>query len=274
MNQVKCVTSESVEMFLAEHDNLLVVDLRDLFSYHCGHLSNAVNVGKGDLRMLLSNANQRLSILFYCHDGSHSLSVAELFIESGFTACYYLSGGYESWCRQKASTSETATELPTALVHWLESQGFDRGNLNAYNDLDLTPLMAAAKQGKTDYVLELLERGVNVDLRNGDGNSALWFACLSGNSFTLTALVEAGADLDIQNVNGATPLILSASAERLSMVRILVLAGANVNLKTRDDFSALDVASTASILKFLSRAVQGSLTKADHLWSANLSKAA
>ena len=98
---------------------------------------------------------------------------------------------------------------------------------------------------------ELLDTGASLDLKNADGNTAIWLACFGGSVEVLNLLIAAGADIDKQNDNGASALIYAAWASRTAMVTALIDAGASTFFKTLDDFSALDVAANREILMFL-----------------------
>jgi ankyrin repeat protein len=57
-----------------------------------------------------------------------------------------------------------------------------------------TPLMRAAKEGRSDAVKVLLERGAVVNARAMDGSTALTAAARTGNADMVKLLLEKGAD--------------------------------------------------------------------------------
>ena len=86
---------------------------------------------------------------------------------------------------------------------------------------------------------------------NEDGNNALWFAAVSENIEIINHLIKSGIDIDNANVNGATTLIYASSSGKFPVVTTLVEAGADVLHQTPDDFNALDLASSLSIMNYL-----------------------
>ena len=137
---------------------------------------------------------------------------------------------------------------------WLQNHYFSVAQPVLKNTAGIYPLILANQQGRSDMVHFLIEQGADLDVIDGYGNNALWAACYAQNSGCIQALIDAGIDMDHQNLaSGATALIFAASSGREAVVEQLLAAGADPDLKTHDDFSALDLASTRKILKFLSK---------------------
>ena len=228
----------------------LLIDVRDSLSYRCGRLPKAINVSLDRLSLLLNNVNKKLPVILYCEYGDLSEDSCSLFSDFGFEQCYYLFGGYSEWVE-----SQNINAHPNkGLCNWLAENGYSCDDIERRGFNNETALIFAARQGKTEYLVDLVDRGADLDALNNDGNSALWLACYANNKHSLAELIRAGADLNTQNQNGATTLIYAASAKREEMVNMLLKAGADHNLVTLDDFSALDVASTPTILKLLRNA--------------------
>jgi len=115
-------------------------------------------------------------------------------------------------------------------------------------------LILASQQGRSDVLNFLIEQNAALDVIDEYGNNALWAACYAETSGCIEVLIDAGVDINYQNsASGATALIFAASSGREAVVEQLLAAGADPDLKTHDDFSALDLASTRKILKFLSK---------------------
>ena len=237
---------------LVAREKCLLVDLRDSLSYRCSHLPAALNVRPNRLNLLRQNINKDLTIIFYCDFGEESQAVAELFGEFGFRHCLSLEGGFEEWMLQRTRQAKMTDDL----CEWLAANDYSCRDLEKRGFNGETALLFAARSGRTDYLVELLDRGANVDTRNNDGNTAVWLACYSNDIHSLRELIQCGADLNVQNDNGATALIYAASAGREVMVKTLVEAGADPFRKTLDDFTALDVAATLPILRYLKRAMK------------------
>eukprot|EP00658_Telonema_sp_P-2_P018266 TRINITY_DN17169_c0_g1_i3.p1 TRINITY_DN17169_c0_g1~~TRINITY_DN17169_c0_g1_i3.p1 ORF type:complete len:434 (+),score=103.38 TRINITY_DN17169_c0_g1_i3:184-1485(+) len=78
-------------------------------------------------------------------------------------------------------------------------------NLNIMSGAGATPLTTAARHGRTDAAIRLIQAGASVDLVNKErGLSPLIFAACNGDLKLATALVEAGADIGLRCKNGKT----------------------------------------------------------------------
>ena len=254
MNEKSQITCSELEA-LAINRKVLVIDLRDPLEFACGHLPEAINVMPEQLKMFLDNASKELCIVLCNSTGVACPETVALFREFGFGDCYYLEGGYENWAAQ----STRQYRMSEGLCTWLDQHGYDCNDLDKRSFNGETALMFAARQGQLEYVVDIIDRGADIEALNDDGNSAVWLACFANNIHILQELIRSGAYLDQQNANGATPLIYSASAGRLEMVNMLIEAGANVFLQTLDGFSAIDVASTLPILKRLRQQMNDTL---------------
>jgi ankyrin repeat protein len=147
----------------------------------------------------------------------------------------------------------------TTLQHWLLEHKFSPNDINAVGESGLTPLMRAARQGNPDRTNTLLRQGARLDIRNGDGNNALWFACVGEHLEMIDLLVKAGIDIDNQNDNGATCLMYASSTGKEAVLQALLASGADTTRKSLDDFTALDVAATIGCLQLLRHRHAGSV---------------
>ena len=103
---------------------------------------------------------------------------------------------------------------------------------------------------------QLLALKVPLDAVNGDGNNALWLACVHGEPEAIRTLAAHGVPLDHTNFTGATALMYAASSGKAGMVATLLSLGANPQLVTQDDFSALDMAASLDCLQLLRAATR------------------
>src|SRR5215210_7122450 len=67
-----------------------------------------------------------------------------------------------------------------------------------------TPLMLAAFRGNTVAVINLLERGADVNARDRDGDTALMFAAYKGHALVVALLLQYGANVYARARNGWT----------------------------------------------------------------------
>jgi uncharacterized protein len=142
------------------------------------------------------------------------------------------------------------------LRQFLQAHGFNPAQLDRPAEHGLTPLMRAALLGELALVDELLRAGAGIDLRNHDGNNALWLACVSGRPEVVRRLAAAGIDLDNQNAVNATALMYAASSGKAEMVELLLELGADAKLTNLDGANAGDMASTVACLRLLRHTVR------------------
>jgi uncharacterized protein len=114
--------------------------------------------------------------------------------------------------------------------------------------------MKACREANIFIVNELISLNVDLNVKNVDGNSALWNACFGNSYECFEALVKAGIDIDSQNVNNVTSLMYCASAGKDDFVELLLNHNAETNLVSLDGFNALDLAVTPKIVKLLKNA--------------------
>lgn len=105
-----------------------------------------------------------------------------------------------------------------------------------------TPLFCAAKQGKTDIVKYLLDRGADPRIENHYGVNALWIPTQKGLIEVVELLLHAGAEVDAApygsiaddlNITGWTPLYVAVKSQQIDIVNLLLQYGANPNTMTR-----------------------------------------
>jgi len=85
----------------------------------------------------------------------------------------------------------------------------------------------------------LKEQGVNIDVVDSSGRTALMMAVSLNRIEIVKMLIAGGVNLDIQDNDGVTALMYAAFWDRKEIVKILVDAGANTELKDSSDNTAL-----------------------------------
>ncbi len=236
-----------------------VFDTRDAASYAQGHVPGAEPLAEREIGDWLRRLPRSQPLLIYCYHGNASQVFAKTFADFGFAEVYSIDGGFHAlthaWQRaRQAAHDDQATAKPPlseALQGFLSEQGFAGVGLDATIDNQTTALMKAAQLARLDVIDELVRLDASVDLRNADGNTALWFACFSNKAAIVKRLIGAGAVLDNQNDNGATCLMYAASSGKAAILKLLLDAGADAQLRNLDDFRAIDLASTIECLQLL-----------------------
>jgi hypothetical protein len=105
------------------------------------------------------------------------------------------------------------------------------GNLNS-------DLLTAAKQGDTNQVKDLLDRGADVNAKHKGGQTALMYAVIKGHTDTIKILLDKGADVNAKDMYGDTALMEATFKGHTDTIKILLDRGADVNAKDEDGYTA------------------------------------
>ena len=84
---------------LINHDNALVLDVREVNEYQSGHILNARHIPQSALAKRLDELEKERNrpIILVCRSGSRSGHVAGMLKKHGFEKVYNLSGGIMAW---------------------------------------------------------------------------------------------------------------------------------------------------------------------------------
>ena len=99
-------------------------------------------------------------------------------------------------------------------------------------------LISAVRTGNTESVVELLDRGVPVDIKDDKGLSLMHLAAQGGHVTTMRLLIRRGCNVDSVYDRGVTPLHLAAAMGQTKSVRELIRKGASKSVVARS-FGAL-----------------------------------
>ena len=96
------------------------------------------------------------------------------------------------------------------------------------------------KNDKTKEIKDLIESGVDVNMSNKNGNTALMYAAAFNKDILIKILIKAGAKLDTQNNYDKTALIYASKSYNseyihIEIIKLLIDAGADWNIKDEDD---------------------------------------
>ena len=178
-------------------------------------------------------------------------------------------GSFEDFFKATAIDNESA-------VVALALRGFD---LNTRNEKGEPALIVALREDSlkvADFLLT--QRSVKVELRNGQGESALMMAAIKGHVRQARRLIERGAEvnktgwtplhyaasraepdsvgmarlllehhayIDAESPNRSTPLMLAAMYGHADVVRLLLEEGADPSLRNEQGLTAVDFARRA-----------------------------
>ncbi|XP_059169888.1 serine/threonine-protein phosphatase 6 regulatory ankyrin repeat subunit A-like [Physella acuta] len=100
--------------------------------------------------------------------------------------------------------------------------------------------MKAVETNKINIVKFLLEKRVNINQEDFEGNTALHFA-YGGKSDIVKLLVEAGAKLYVKNKEGSMPLHVAADKSDTEMIELLINAKVDIHCLGRYAKTALEI---------------------------------
>ena len=121
--------------------------------------------------------------------------------------------------------------------------------INAGNYTEgLTPLHLAARYGTPDMVRALLNAGANINAKNNNGSTPLFYATLNENHNMVQVLLSANTKKIYQpNKDGDTALHWAARYGKPEMIKALIQAlpgaGANINTKNSKHETPLHLAA-------------------------------
>jgi len=98
-----------------------------------------------------------------------------------------------------------------------------------------------SKERMVDTVNFLLDLGVDVNAKDGQGQTALHHAVRWGDTAVAQTLLNHGADVNARDSDGRTPLLVTdeLSVDKYDMMAALLAKGADVNAKGNDGTTAL-----------------------------------
>ncbi len=261
LGRYRCISpDQAADLVLRQRQGglgaLALLDSRDRATFERGHVEGALHLTEAGFGDVMQQVSRATPVLIYCYHGNASKTWAGMFADFRYAEVYSVNGGHDALAAALAMRESADGHRPPCggspeLQAFVAQHGFDPANLDLPREHGLTPLMRAALSGLPGLVDELLALGVAVNLRNGDGNNALWLACVSGQEGIVRALVAAGIDVDNRNDTGATALMYTASSGKHDMLALLLECGADPSVRTDDDYLAVDLASTVECLRLL-----------------------
>jgi len=106
----------------------------------------------------------------------------------------------------------------------------------------------ASFSNNTQQVSEAIKKGMPVDQKDENGNTALMLASFDGHIETMQVLIAAGADINLHDSKGRTALMFAASGPYPAAVRLLLEKGAEINaVDDVDHFNALMFAAAEGL---------------------------
>lgn len=132
---------------------------------------------------------------------------------------------------------EAMTRRDSAAVIQLLNRGMDVNTVNRTGD---TLLIQAVRSDMPELVDALLQRRARLNFRNRNGETALSIAAFIGNMAYVQRIVESGAEVDFY---GWPPITYAAFNGHAEIVEYLIKKGADINTKTENGSTALYLAA-------------------------------
>lgn len=151
---------------------------------------------------------------------------------------------------------DAAADGNSNLIKKLLEKGVDVNSKNGHNE---TALMRAAWNNRYEATPLLLDAGADVNAQNNDGHTALLYAVEKGNGHVAHALVMAGADINVRDNeyrNGDTILMMAIRKEHLDCAKLLIAAGADVNAKNERGETAFTIADECDLREIKQKLVE------------------
>ena len=131
----------------------------------------------------------------------------------------------------------------------------DRGiNVNARNLNDESALMAACSLGHIDIVKLLLAAGADMFKRDATGNTALCFAAIFGQEECVRTLIDLKCDINGADKFGNTPLHHALKCGKEKVAMLLLKNGASKTVKDKYGQTVIDIAKSKNMNAFLAAA--------------------
>ena len=119
-----------------------------------------------------------------------------------------------------------------------------------------TALMMASFYGNLRIAEKLIESRTDVNQKDDSGWSALMFASTKGYLGIVELLIEEGADVNQKDKEGNTVLMLTSQFSQVKIVKRLIEEGADVNLKNDDGKTAMSLAKDEETRRVILEAVK------------------
>ncbi|KAK9272206.1 hypothetical protein L1049_002577 [Liquidambar formosana] len=160
---------------------------------------------------------------------------------------------FESDWEEERNTSPVATnkyeeDLVKEVEQLLEPEERVILQQNAVPDLSKistakwSPLQTLALSGQIHFMDKLLENGLNIDMVDQDGLTALHKAVIGKKEAVISHLLRRGASPHVRDQDGATPLHYAVQVGAMQTVKLLIKYKVDVNAADNEGWTPLHIA--------------------------------
>ncbi|HCO95308.1 MAG TPA: hypothetical protein DIU00_15395 [Phycisphaerales bacterium] len=101
---------------------------------------------------------------------------------------------------------------------------------------EVASIHEAARLGDLDRVAAFLDQGIDIDVKDKQGSTALFYAFRGKHKDIVELLVAKGADINARDKWGYTPLCYAIWNDDKDLTGFLISKGADVNLTAEEDY--------------------------------------
>ncbi|KAF5296332.1 hypothetical protein FQA39_LY12549 [Lamprigera yunnana] len=128
-------------------------------------------------------------------------------------------------------------------------------DIDMRDDIGYTPLLLALQFGLLKIAKLLIENGANIHAINDAGNSSLHFAVTQNSKDLLLELLCKGVTTEHRNAFNCTPVLLAIGNKKLHIAQTLIRGGANYQVCDNDGNSCLHYAAINGFNKLVSELI-------------------
>ncbi len=121
-------------------------------------------------------------------------------------------------------------------------------NVNYRDDDGNSPIFYASMKGAKELVKLLLEKEADVSLANNTDKYPIHAAAQGGNREIMEMLIENGADVNEADKSSMVPLTYAILAKKTEAAKYLILKGADLRIKDQDGKSPINYIETVGML--------------------------
>lgn len=103
-----------------------------------------------------------------------------------------------------------------------------------FTSIGCSTIHSSARSGDMDAVQGFVSKGINVNIKDDNGNTPLIISAGYGHIGTVEYLLSKGADIHIKGANGYTALMYAAERNQDKIVTLLIDKGARIEEKSTD----------------------------------------